>query len=157
MQTVKVENPHAYNMVMGQLPFVSAIDEINQTLVENAPGIRYGIAFNEDAAPMRVCASGNDSQLIDLAKKNVSSIGAIETFVLFFHSKVPQQIMHSLKNVPEITEIYCATDDQVEIIVAQVGERRDILGLLGGYNKSEVKVEHIVKPKGFWANLFCIG
>lgn len=150
MQTIKVENPHAFSMVMGQFPFVRTINDIHETLVHRMPGIRFGLAFSDDSEPTTVRAAGTDDFLIDLAKRNIDNIAALETFVLFLDSAVPVSVMKALKEVPDIRKIYCATKNQVEIIVSEGPNGRGIMGLLGGFcPENETKIQVSRPRKGF--------
>ncbi len=152
MHTIKVDNPNSFNMVVGQFPYIKTIDEIHHVLVESVPGIKFGLAFNETSQPVTVRSAGTDNSLIDLARKNADNIGAQDTFVLFLGESSPVPAMKALKHVPDISQIYCATAGQVEVIVSDgVG---GILGLLGGYSGEDEKEVHVLKKnKTFFERL----
>lgn len=132
-RTVKVINPDAHNMVLGQSHVVKTVDDIHNTLVEAVPGIRFGLAFNEASMPRLIRYSGTDESLIDLAKKNANNIGAVELFVLFMDNAVPIKVMKALKDLPAIDEIYCATANPIEVIVAETSKGRGVMGLVDDY------------------------
>ncbi|MFQ5822528.1 MAG: adenosine-specific kinase [bacterium] len=150
LETVKVEKPEGLNMIMGQSHFIKTVEDIHETLVGTIPGIKFGLAFNESSGPRLVRYSGTDDKLIDLAKKNANNIGAGHLFVLFLENAFPINIMKALKEVPEICEIYCATANPVEVIVAQTDQGRGVLGLIDGYSPlAEEKDEDIKERKEF--------
>ena len=62
--------------------------------------------------------------------------------------------MRVLKSVPEIEKIYCATSNQVEILISERDNKRNVMGLVGGYSpKTETEVQMIKKPRNL-LNLF---
>ncbi|MCH9007531.1 hypothetical protein IIA29_05930 [candidate division KSB1 bacterium] len=74
IHTIKLDNPHALYVVMGQIPFVKTAEEIHAALVVTVPEIKFGIAFNEPAAPPVVKHFGTDETLIELARKSADNI-----------------------------------------------------------------------------------
>ena len=133
MHTVKVENPHAFNLIMGRFPFIKTIDEIYQALVKALPGIRFGLACKDNSKPETIRLAGTDDSLMSLAKKNALNIGAGDTFILFLEDPGTVTVMNALKDVKDISAIYCATNHNVEVIVSDGKQGRGIMGLLGGY------------------------
>lgn len=150
METVKVENPNGLNVILGQSHFIKTVEDIHEALVCTVPGIKFGLAFNEASGPRLVRRSGTDEQLIELATKNARSIGAGHLFVLFLENAFPINVMKALKDVPEICEIYCATANPVEVVVAETDQGRGVMGLVDGYAPlDEEKQEDIEERKRF--------
>ncbi|MFQ5864561.1 MAG: adenosine-specific kinase [bacterium] len=147
LETVKVEKPDGLNMIMGQSHFIKTVEDIHEALVGTIPGIRFGLAFNESSGPRLVRYSGTDDSLIDLAKKNAKNIGAGHLFVLFMENAFPINVMKALKGVPEICEIYCATANQVEVVVAETNQGRGIMGLIDGYSPLGEEEEADIKER----------
>jgi hypothetical protein len=131
LRTVKVENPDGLNLIMGQSCVIHTVDEIHEALVGAIPGIRFGVAFNEGTRePEVVRFSGTDEFLVELAKRNVINIGANHLFVLLTQNAFPISVMKSLKEISDISEIYCATDNAVEVIVVDSDRGRGVMGLV---------------------------
>ncbi len=131
LRTVKVENPDGLNIIMGQSRVIRTVDEIYEALVGAIPGIRFGVAFNEGAGePEVVRFSGTDKSLVELAKRNALNIGANHLFVLLTQNAFPITVMKSLKAISDISEIYCATDNAVEVIVVDSDHGRGVMGLV---------------------------
>ncbi|MFQ5605349.1 MAG: adenosine-specific kinase [bacterium] len=154
LQTVKIENPNNLNMVMGQSHFIKTVEDIHEALVGTIPGIKFGLAFNEASGPRLIRFSGTDDSLIELAKKNAGNVGAGHIFVLFLAEAYPINVMRALKSVPEICEIYCATANPVEVIVAETEQGRGVMGLIDGYSPlGEEKETDIQERKELLRNI----
>lgn len=138
-KTIKVENPKRLYMVIGETRFEKAIEEIHQALVNAIPGIRFGLAFNDSQAVQSMKCSGTDDILIELASRNAANIGVHEMFVLFVEDTLPMPVMETLKRVSEIREIYCATNNPVEVIVAETETGRGVMGLVDDYSAAKDK------------------
>jgi adenosine/AMP kinase len=75
-----------------------------------------------------VRASGNDAALVELAKKNALALSAGHSFIVILGAGFfPINVLHAIKNVPEVVNIYCATANPVEVILAET----DWAGILG--------------------------
>ncbi|MFQ5650736.1 MAG: adenosine-specific kinase [bacterium] len=131
LHTIRVENPRAHNLVVGQSNLTETIDQIHAALVGTVPGIKFGLAFNVLSVPNSVKATGTDDTLIGLARKNAECIGAGQTFVLLLENAQPIRVMKALKQVSQIQHIYCATNHSVEFIVVENANGRGVMGLLG--------------------------
>ncbi len=128
LRTVKVEKPDGLNIIMGQSRVIRTVDEIHDVLVDTIPGIRFGVALNEGAEP-EVKFSGTDKLLVELATRNAANIGADHLFVLLTENAIPVNVMKSLKEVSDIAEIYCATDNSIEVIVVDTESGCGVMGL----------------------------
>ena len=60
-------------------------------------------------------------------------------FILFLSNDYPIIAMEAIKRVPNISEIYCATSNPVEVIVNQNEKGRSLMGLVGDYSSEEAK------------------
>lgn len=139
LQTVKIEKPQDINFILGQSHFIKTVEDIHEAMVNTVPGIKFGLAFAEASGACLIRFSGTDAAMIDLAKKNAASIGAGHSFILFLgEGYYPINVLNTLKNIPEICGIFCATANPVEVVVADNGTGRAILGVFDGK-----------KPKGF--------
>jgi adenosine/AMP kinase len=74
-----------------------------------------------------------------LACRNAQAIGAGHTFVIALREGYPINILGRVKNVPEVCTIFCATANPVEVIVAETGQGRGILGVVDGFSPKGVE------------------
>jgi adenosine/AMP kinase len=130
--SVPIEKPEDLNLILGQSHFIKTVEDLHETLAGSSPHLRFGIAFCESSGPRLVRRSGNDEELVELAVKNALAIGAGHSFILFLRDGFPVNVLNQVKQVPEVCNIYCATANPVEVIVAQTDAGRGICGVIDG-------------------------
>ena len=96
------------------------------------PGIKFGLAFCEASGPRLVRTSGTDPALVDLAARNAVAIGCGHTFLIVLGNAYPVNVLGAVRAVPEVCRIYCATANPVQVIVAESGGTRGVLGVMDG-------------------------
>ena len=77
-------------------------------------------------------AEGNDDELRAAAIRNAQAVGAGHLFVVLLRNAFPINLLHRIREVPEVCNIFCATANPVELIVAQGAEGRGVLGVIDG-------------------------
>ncbi|MCY1393395.1 Adenosine specific kinase [compost metagenome] len=133
LSTVKVEKPDDTNFILGQAHFIKTVDDIHEALVSTVPGIGFGVAFCEASGPCLVRWSGTDPAMIELAQKNARSLAAGHSFIVFLADGFyPLNVLNTLKAVPEVCRIFCATANPTEVIVVETAQGRGILGVVDG-------------------------
>jgi hypothetical protein len=148
--TVKIEKPEEMNFILGHSHFIKTVEDIHEAIVTINPAIKFGLAFCEASQDSLVRFSGNDESLIELAKKNALNISAGHSFIIFLENAFPINILNTLKSVPEIVRIFCATANPVEVVMAETDLGRAILGVVDGVKPKGVETEaHISKRKEF--------
>jgi adenosine/AMP kinase len=147
LKTVKMEFPEEANIIIGQTHFIKTTEDLYEVMVNAVPGIKFGLAFNEASGPCLIRAEGNDQELKSLAIKNVKVIGAGHIFVIILKDAFPINILNSIKNCPEICTIFCATANQVEVIIAQTDLGRGVLGVIDGYSPKGVEANKDVQER----------
>ncbi len=144
LSVVTVEKPEATNFILGQSHFIKTVEDLHEAIVTSNPQIRFGIAFCESSGPALVRRSGNDEALMDLATRNALAVGAGHSFFVFIENGFPVNVLNAIKAVPEVCRIFCATANPVEVVVAQSGPGRAILGVVDGCSPQGVEGEQDV-------------
>ena len=147
LTSVAIGKPEDLNLILGQSHFIKTVEDLHEALVQSAPGIRFGLAFCESSGPRLVRRSGNDAELEELAVKNAQAIGAGHSFIVFLRQGFPINVLNAVKMVPEVCRIYCATANPVEVIVAEQGEGRAILGVIDGGSPLGVETDDDVAER----------
>jgi adenosine/AMP kinase len=149
--TVRIEKPEATNFILGQTHFIKSVEDIHEALVGAVPGIKFGLAFCEASGKCLVRWSGTDETLLELARKNAAALAAGHCFILFLGDDFyPINVLNTLKMVPEVCRIFCATANPTEVIVAQTEQGRGILGVVDGASPKGIEGEEdIAWRKGF--------
>jgi len=132
LKTVKIEKPLEINFILGQSHFIMTVEDLHETAVSSVLGIKFGIAFCEASGDCLIRFSGNDQEMIELARNNATAIGAGHSFIMFIKDAFPINLLNAVKAVPEVCRIFCATANPVEVIVAESKQGRGILGVIDG-------------------------
>jgi uncharacterized protein len=127
-----VEKPEGMNVIVGQAHFVKTIEDLHEALVGAGTQLRFGIAFCEASGPCLIRRSGNDQDLIDLAARNAEGIGAGHSFIIFLREGFPVNVLNAIKLVPEVCNLFCATANPVEVLIAQTEFGRGVVGVIDG-------------------------
>ncbi len=133
LTTVKIEKPEEINFVLGQAHFIKTVEDIHEALISAVPGIKFGLAFCEASGKSLIRHSGTDDILVELAKKNATQIAAGHSFIVFLGlGYFPINVIPAIQRVPEVVNLFCATANPTEVIIAETELGRGILGVIDG-------------------------
>lgn len=151
IDTIRIEKSENTNFILGQSHFIKTVEDIHEAMVSAVPGIKFGLAFCEASGKCLVRWSGTDEAMIDLARQNALAIGAGHSFIIFLGDGFfPINVLQSIKGVPEVCRIFCATANPTEVIVAETEQGRGILGIVDGSKPNGLEEdEDIAWRKGF--------
>jgi uncharacterized protein len=151
LSMVTIEKPETINFVLGQSHFIKTVEDMHEALVTAVPGIKFGLAFCEASGPCLIRWSGTDENMTELAKKNALALSAGHSFILFLgEGFFPINILHAVKNVPEVVRIFCATANPTQVIMVETQQGRGILGVVDGYRSKGIEDEEGINwRKGF--------
>jgi len=142
IKSVKINKPDEVNFIFGQAHFIKTVEDIHEAMVTSVPGIKFGLAFCEASGACLVRAAGTDLDMIELAKANALAIGAGHSFIVFLaEGFFPINVLNVLRNVPEVAQIYCATANPTEVILAQTELGRGVLGVIDGASPKGIEDE----------------
>ena len=145
--TVKIEKPETVNVILGQSHFIKTVEDLHEALVGAVPGVEFGLAFCEASGPALVRASGTSDELVELAKSNALALSAGHIFIIFLGNIFPLNVLNAVKSVPEVCRIFCATANQVDVILAETEEGRGVLGVIDGIKSKGVENEEDVRER----------
>jgi adenosine/AMP kinase len=138
LKLVKIMKPEDVNLILGQSHFIKTVEDLYEVLVNNVAGIKFGLSFVESSGACKIRSEGNDPELKKLSQENALEIGAGHSFIILMRNAYPINVLNAVKNIPEVCNIFCATANPVQVIVAEVEDgSRGILGVIDG-----------AKPKG---------
>jgi adenosine/AMP kinase len=129
---VPVELPENCNVIIGQAHFIKSIEDIYEAIAGAVPGAKFGVAFCEASGARLVRVDGTDQNLMELASRNAMAIGVGHSFIVMLGNCYPINVLNAIKSVPEVCCIFCATANKVNVVVADEGEQRGMLGILDG-------------------------
>ena len=146
IKIVKVEKPEDINFILGQTHFIKSVEDIHEALVAAVPGIKFGLGFCEASGKCLVRWSGTDESLIELAQKNAKNIAAGHSFIIFLgEGFYPLNVLNTVKMVPEVCRIFCATANPTEVIVVETQQGRGILGVVDGFSIKGIEDDDNIK------------
>ncbi|MBI1804223.1 MAG: adenosine-specific kinase [Ignavibacteriae bacterium] len=147
LKTVPIEKPADINFILGQSHFIKTVEDLHEVIVLTNPNMKFGIAFCESSGPALVRHSGNDQSMLDLAVNNALNLSCGHCFIIFMQAGFPMSILNSIKQIPEVCSIYCATANPVEVIVAETERGRGILGVIDGVKTKGVETEQDITDR----------
>ena len=141
INAVLMEFPEGANIIVGQAHFIKTVEDLYEAMSTTVPQARFGLAFNESSGACLTRSEGNDQNLQDCAVRNALALAAGHTFVLVMQNAYPINVLHVIRNVPEVCSIFCATANRVQIIVAQSEQGRGVLGVIDGSSPKGVEAQ----------------
>lgn len=150
LKIIEIEKPEDMNFILGHSHFIKTVEDIHEAIVNVNPAIKFGLAFCEASQEALVRYSGTDDELIEIAKKNAFNLSAGHSFIIFLGNAFPLNILNAIKVVPEVTRIFCATANPVQVIMAETELGRAILGVVDGVKTKGIEnADDIKKRKKF--------
>ncbi len=146
-ELVSIHNPDGLNVILGQTHFIKTAEDVHEALVNSVPGIRFGVAFCEASGPCLVRAEGNDDGLKQLAEANALAVGAGHFFIIFLKEAYPLNVLRALRDVPEVVNLYAATANPIDVVVATTARGRGVLGIVDGERSKGIEGEEDRKER----------
>lgn len=132
LKTIKIVKPEDTNLILGQSHFIKTVEDLYEALVGAVPGIKFGLAFSEASGDCLIRTEGTDEELRKLAGENALAIGAGHSFLILLKKAFPINVLKAVQRVQEVCNIFCATANPVEVVVAESAQGRGILGVIDG-------------------------
>lgn len=131
-KSVRIDKPDDLNFILGQSHFIKTVEDLYEALYASVPGIKFGLAFTEASGPRKIRCEGNDPLLKELASKNALNLSCGHSFIIFIKEAYPVNVLNAIKNIPEVCNIFCATANPTEVIVAESKDGRGVMGVIDG-------------------------
>ncbi len=145
LKIVKLETPEGCNLILGQSHFIKTVEDVYEAMTTSTPTVKFGLAFSESSGERLVRSEGNDEDLKKVAAENALMLGCGHSFVILMRDAYPINVLNQLKIVPEVCTIYVATANPLEVIVAETGQGRGVLGVIDGQTPLGVEDEEGVR------------
>jgi uncharacterized protein len=132
LKTVRLVIPENGNIIVGHSHFIKTVEDLYEAIVNTVPQMKFGIAFNEASGACLIRVDGNDTELEGIATENAQALAAGHAFVIALRDGYPINILGRIREIPEVCNIFCATANPVEVILAGSEQGRGILGVIDG-------------------------
>lgn len=129
---ISIINPKHHNLILGQSHFIKSVEDVHEALAGAVPNIKFGLAFCEASGPCLIRTSGTSDAMVKLAARNAMAIGCGHVFLIFLENAFPINVLNSIKMVPEVVRIFCASANPVSVIVARTKQGGAVLGVVDG-------------------------
>lgn len=139
LKTVRMQIPEGANLILGQSHFIKTAEDLYEALVNTVPGAKFAIAFNEASGPCLVRVEANDDELRRAAVENALAIGAGHVFVILLRQAYPINVLARIRDVFEVCNIFCATANPLEVVLAETEQGRGVLGVVDGSSAKGVE------------------
>lgn len=141
LKSIRLTIPDGGNIILGQSHFIKSVEDIYEAIVNTSPHIQFGIAFNEASGDCLTRFDGNDESLKQNAIDNAMALGAGHVFVVALRNGFPINVLGRIQAVPEVANIYCASANPIEVIVAETEQGRGVLGVIDGFPPKGIETE----------------
>lgn len=147
LKVVAIRKPDEVNLILGQSHFIKTVEDLHEALIGAVPGIQFGLAFCEASGPALVRWSGTDEELTRLAREAMYELGTGHAFLVFLRNAFPINVLPVIRAVQEVCQIYCATANPLQVIVAETEQGRGILGVIDGIQAKGIETEQDIAER----------
>jgi hypothetical protein len=146
-RVVDVKVPDGCNAILGQSHFIKTVEDLHEAMVNSVPNAKFGIAFCESSGPCLIRSEGNDPELKQYASKTALELSAGHSFIIFMRNAYPINVLDKIKSVPEVCNIYLATANPFQVILAETDQGRGVLGVVDGVASKGIETENDVRER----------
>ena len=132
LSAIEIVKPADANVIIGQAHFIKTVEDLYEAVVGAVPAVKFGVAFCEASGPCLIRHTGTDDELEAAAVGAAKAIGAGHIFVIMLGNAFPINVLNQVKAVAEVCSIFCATANEVRVIVATDGGARGVMGVIDG-------------------------
>ena len=143
----RINIPKDCNVIFGQSHFIRTCEDLYSALVESVPGIKFGLAFAEASTSCLIRGEGTDDDLKKAAQEELARINAGHTFLIFLRNAFPINVLNAIKLTSEVTTVFCATANPVQVILAETDQGRGVLGVVDGSSNKGIERPEDIKQR----------
>jgi len=147
LKAVDLSWPEGCNIIVGQSHFIKTVEDLAEIMVSTVPGIEFGLAFCEASGPCLVRREGNSADLVEAAVRSAEDVGAGHSFFLVLRNAFPINVLNAVKGCAEVARVFCATANPLQVLVAETGQGRGIVGVVDGSPPKGVEAEKDVAER----------
>jgi adenosine/AMP kinase len=147
LRVIDIKVPEGCNAILGQSHFIKTVEDLYEALVNAVPNVKFGLAFCESSGPCLVRFEGNDQELKELASQTSLQLSAGHTFVIFIRNAYPINVLDKIRSVPEVCNIFLATSNPFQVVLAETEQGRGILGVVDGFASKGVETEKEIQER----------
>ncbi len=132
LSAIEIVRPADANVIIGQAHFIKTVEDLYEAMVTAVPGIKFGVAFCEASGPRLIRHTGTDAELEACAVRAAEAVAAGHVFVIMLGNAFPINVLNAVKAVAEVCTVFCATANELRVIVAGEAGVRGVIGVIDG-------------------------
>lgn len=133
--------PEDCNIILGQSHFIKTVEDLYEVMVNSVPGVDFGLAFSEASGHCLIRKDGTNNELIDIAVQNLRTLASGHIFLIVMRGCYPINVLPGIKACREVVNIFCATANPTQVIVAQSEQGRGVLGVIDGFSPKGIELD----------------
>jgi len=137
----KIIVPEGCNIIFGQSHFIKTVEDLYEAMVNSIPDVKFGMAFSEASGPCLIRKDGTDSELIEIAVENLQRLKAGHIFLIVMSNYYPINVLPAIRECREVVNIFCASANPVEVVLAKTEQGRGVLGVIDGFSPKGVEID----------------
>jgi adenosine/AMP kinase len=141
LKNLQLSFPEDCNIILGQSHFIKTVEDLYEAMVNSVPNIQFGMAFCEASGPCLIRKDGTDTQLIEIAVENMRKLKAGHSFLIVMRGAFPINVLPAIKACREVVQIFCATANPTQVILASSEQGCGILGVIDGFSPKGVELD----------------
>lgn len=141
IKIVKLEVPEDCNLILGQSHFIKTVEDLYEAIINTVPQAEFGLAFAEASGDCLVRKAGNNEELTRIASVKMLEIASGHSFLIYLKNAFPINITQRIKSVPEVVNLFCATANPVQVLIAETEQGRGIIGVIDGSSPKQIETE----------------
>jgi len=139
IKIVELEVPENCNLILGQSHFIKTVEDLYEAIFNTVPQAKFGLAFAEASGDCLVRKAGNNKELTKIASQKMLEIASGHSFLIYLKNAFPINVIQRIKSVPEVVNIFCATANPVQVLIAETEQGRGIIGVIDGSSPKQIE------------------
>jgi len=147
IEAVPIDIPEGSNLILGHTHFIKSTEDLYEILATSLPKSRFGVAFCEASGPCLIRVEGNDPKMEEAATIIAQKVACGHFFSIVLQDAFPISVLNAVKACPEVCNIFCATANPIEVVIAETDQGRGVMGVIDGFPPKGVEGAEDVKSR----------
>lgn len=131
--------PEDCNLILGQSHFIKTVEDLYEAIVNTVPQAKFGLAFGEASGERLIRRAGNHDELCKIAAHEIQAMACGHSFLIYLKNAFPLNVTQRIKSIPEVVNLFCATANPVQVLIAITKQGRGILGVIDGSSPERIE------------------
>lgn len=147
IKIIELDVPEECNLILGQSHFIKTVEDLYEAIINTVPQAEFGLAFAEASGDCLVRKAGNNEELTELASGKTLEMACGHSFLIYLKNAFPINVTQRIKSVPEVVNLFCATANPVQVVIAETEQGRGIMGVIDGSSPKKIETDNDIKGR----------